>query len=267
LIYGSQVRWKLLLAFVIVVALGTLFRNTFWHYIDADATMGSASPFAGTSYYATVTAHMGHPVDVTCEIQAVDKNGIVAARAAFSLTQVDGKANHDGTLDVIREVEVNQDLTIDCMKPDAETPGRRLKRWLLDHPMQALFTALLATIVVGVAWNGVTGGGTSSDPNPATVCSHDVVYHAGGTATTASLTLTNETDGTEQVTTGVPVMNKTGTDGLHLGRLPCGTFVYISAQNQDTPGTISCEITADGVTIEQAESSGAYVIASCSGTA
>jgi hypothetical protein len=69
--------------------------------------------------------------------------------------------------------------------------------------------------------------------------------------------------------------NQTGNIAQEKGRIPWvyefdalpGQFVSISAQNgSDTIG-FECAITIDGVEREQAESWGAYKIASCSGSA
>lgn len=45
-----------------------------------------------------------------------------------------------------------------------------------------------------------------------------------------------------------------------------GDFVQISAQNGRDVGTIKCEILVNGDVIEQAESNGGFVIASCNGS-
>lgn len=85
-----------------------------------------------------------------------------------------------------------------------------------------------------------------------------VVYNVTGSAGSASLTIQNAQGGSEQMTVGLP--------WTRSFTAPPGTFVYVSAQNQDDHGTIACEITADGVTVQSANSSGAYVIAGCSGS-
>lgn len=46
-----------------------------------------------------------------------------------------------------------------------------------------------------------------------------------------------------------------------------GEFVYLSIQNSHETGSVECRILVDGEVIESARSSGAYVIASCSGSA
>lgn len=46
-----------------------------------------------------------------------------------------------------------------------------------------------------------------------------------------------------------------------------GAFVYFSVQNQNDSGDVSCSVTSNGRTVARNSSSGAYVIASCSGKA
>lgn len=45
-----------------------------------------------------------------------------------------------------------------------------------------------------------------------------------------------------------------------------GQFLYVSAQNNNNSGTVSVEITVNGKEIDKATSSGAYVIATASGS-
>lgn len=102
--------------------------------------------------------------------------------------------------------------------------------------------------------------GINNDLNLDLDPSCSVVYSIGGTASSASLTLTNASGNTEQVESVTIPYQRTLT-------IPCGDFVYISAQNNGESGSVTCRITSDGASIETAESSGAYVIATCSGTA
>lgn len=46
---------------------------------------------------------------------------------------------------------------------------------------------------------------------------------------------------------------------------PSNKFVYFSVQNQNESGDVSCSITSNGRTVSSNTSSGAYVIATCSG--
>lgn len=86
-----------------------------------------------------------------------------------------------------------------------------------------------------------------------------VTYRISGTAGSVSLTYVNATGGTEQISTaGVPWEK---TFQMHYG-----DFVYISAQNNGESGSVICEIKLDGNAWKQSTSSGAYTIASCSGS-
>jgi hypothetical protein len=46
-----------------------------------------------------------------------------------------------------------------------------------------------------------------------------------------------------------------------------GSFLYVSAQNEATAGSVTCEILLDGESRTTSTSSGAYVIAECSNAA
>ena len=45
-----------------------------------------------------------------------------------------------------------------------------------------------------------------------------------------------------------------------------GTFRYVSGQNDEDHGKVTCTIYVDGVVVETNSSSGAYVICTASGT-
>lgn len=86
---------------------------------------------------------------------------------------------------------------------------------------------------------------------------HTVQYSITGTTRRASITFTNETNGTQQIDPiEVPwVKNFYAQDGTHL---------YLSAQNNKDWGSVKCKISVDGVDVKVSESDGAYVIATCS---
>lgn len=46
-----------------------------------------------------------------------------------------------------------------------------------------------------------------------------------------------------------------------------GDFIYILAQNQESSGSVTCEITVDGIRVSKNTSTAAYGIAQCDGTA
>jgi hypothetical protein len=83
-----------------------------------------------------------------------------------------------------------------------------------------------------------------------------LVYEVTGDGS-ADLTIENASGGTEQKTVNLPYSEE-------LTRPPDG-FVYLSAQLGGS-GSVSCNITYGGRVVQQASSSGDYVIASCSGS-
>jgi hypothetical protein len=94
-------------------------------------------------------------------------------------------------------------------------------------------------------------GGTSSS------VTHRVNYDLTGTALSASITIQNESGGTEQHVVRVPWTKEF--------RAPQGSFVYLSAQNRGT-GLLEAQIYVDGEPIQRAETTEQYGIASASGT-
>jgi hypothetical protein len=112
-----------------------------------------------------------------------------------------------------------------------------------------LIVALLACDGSGGTSTG--GGGKST---------YTITYRVMGTTDSASVTYSNEHGDTEQISDVDVPWNKT------IKAEP-GQFLYISAQNNDDSGTIVTRIEVDSVRYKESKSEGAYVIASCSGTA
>lgn len=77
-----------------------------------------------------------------------------------------------------------------------------------------------------------------------------------------SLTYENAGGNTEQLQVEIP--ERRWRKEMRVRR---GAFLYVSVQNREDGGSVGCEILVDGVVVERAESSGAYVIATCSGSA
>lgn len=88
--------------------------------------------------------------------------------------------------------------------------------------------------------------------------SGDVEYKVSGTASSVFITL-ETSDGTAQFNADVP-SSKT------YAGFSSGDFVYISAQNNSSTGTVTVEIYKKGDTYKSTTSSGAYCIATASGT-
>ncbi len=88
---------------------------------------------------------------------------------------------------------------------------------------------------------------------------YDVQYRITGTCSSVDITYSNQYGGTEQ--------NKNVILPCFVGfNARSGHFLYISAQNNDKYGSVIVEIYKKGKLYKKSESSGAYVIASVSGT-
>ena len=89
--------------------------------------------------------------------------------------------------------------------------------------------------------------------------SYSVEYKVSGSANSASITYSNAQGGTEQQKINLP-WSKSFT-------VTSGSFLYISAQNEGDSGSVTCQILVNGSVYKTSTSSGAYVIADCSGSA
>jgi len=92
--------------------------------------------------------------------------------------------------------------------------------------------------------------------------SHTVVYQAEadaahGSGRTGDITLQTDAGGTAQQA-GAKLPLTASYASFHSG-----DFVYLSVQNQDYAGTVTCRITIDGKVASENTSSGAYTIAAC----
>jgi len=143
-------------------------------------------------------------------------------------------------------------------KPEAKKGGSN----------KAIIIFALIAIVLCILINTISSGGgggprPTSRPRatsqPATT-SFSVTYEVSGSASKVDLTYNNAQNGTEQLGDKSIPWSKKYT-------MEFGDFMYISAQNQGETGSVTCKIKVDGVVVKQSTSSGAYVIATCSGSA
>lgn len=141
-------------------------------------------------------------------------------------------------------------------------------------PLSALAWAgvlLGVSAVVGVLFS-LGGDDGEGDPPPSTSApAVNVLYEVEGTTDWASITIETPT-GTHQSNPDVPLVvasgPRAGERGTLVGPFRPGDFVYISAQNKRSHGSITCRIsTEDGRVIAENSSSGGYAIASCEGVA
>lgn len=86
-----------------------------------------------------------------------------------------------------------------------------------------------------------------------------MTYKVDGTATDVAITYANSAEGTSQITTKSPWT-------YSFERPKAGQFLYVSAQNQNATGTVHVSITRNGTLFKESTSSGAYVIATASGS-
>ena len=90
-----------------------------------------------------------------------------------------------------------------------------------------------------------------------TIQVYDVKYRVTGSTSSADVTYSNSSGGTQQERVTIPW------DCEFVAA--SGYFAYISAQNRSDHGSIKVEILLNGVPVKQSESRGPYVIASASG--
>jgi hypothetical protein len=113
--------------------------------------------------------------------------------------------------------------------------------------MKKAATLVLALALLGAC--GESGGGKS----------HSMEYRVTGTARSINVTFRNAGgDISQESERAVPW-------GYRF-TVKEGQAVYVSAQNQESFGTVTCEIWLDGVQVKSSTSSGAYTICTAGGS-
>jgi len=92
-----------------------------------------------------------------------------------------------------------------------------------------------------------------------------IKYEVTGTANTASITMRNKDGNTEQISSVTIPWETTFSVKLNLEGYDA-FFAYISAQNNGQTGSVTSKIFVNGNEFQTATSSGAYVIATASGS-
>jgi hypothetical protein len=116
-----------------------------------------------------------------------------------------------------------------------------------------LLVCCIATILLNQNRGGITNSTEDTNMTPG----YNVEYRFTGSTNSANITMLNETGGTEQSVVQIPFTKKL--------KMNAGDFAYISAQNENDSGSISCEIWVNDKKLKESNSDGAYTIASCSG--
>jgi hypothetical protein len=135
------------------------------------------------------------------------------------------------------------------------------------------FAALAAVALFAVAalvWGLKSPAGQQSTAATASSGTHVVTYEADGAGArglrTARYTVRTSDGGTSQGETNLPMKNQDGGTGLVFPGFQPGAFVYLSVQNADAAGSVTCRIKVDGTVISENTSTGGYVIATCQGS-
>lgn len=136
--------------------------------------------------------------------------------------------------------------------PAPHRPELPKRRWLIH-----LWIILGAAAILGVAWLAI------NRPAIQTTTTHTVLYEADADAATGggrtgAYTMQTDSGGSSRGNSALPV-TRTLTD-FHTG-----DFVYLSVQNQDAAGSVTCRITVDGAVVSGNNSTGGYTIATCEG--
>jgi hypothetical protein len=140
--------------------------------------------------------------------------------------------------------------------------GRDLRPEFAEKPKKKrncleIGIAIVIVLVVFIVW--IMGSSPSGSSSSSRQTSYQVIYEITGTAHDGvSLTYENAQGGTEQ---GTYILPETIRFTMNYG-----DFAYISAQNEDDHGSVTCRILIDGVEWKKSTSTGAYVIATYSGS-
>lgn len=122
----------------------------------------------------------------------------------------------------------------------------------------AAYILVTVGLLVACVWLFGFAGNSRSVPRsfPESTTSQ-ITYRIKGSASRVSLTYNNAQGGTEQKEARVPWEISFNARS--------GAFLYVSAQNNGSMGTVTCEILVDGLVVRTSTSEGAYKIATCSG--
>lgn len=128
-----------------------------------------------------------------------------------------------------------------------------------------LVCGLAAVVVLAGAglWLARTSPGEAD-----TAATRTVLYEAEGAgargARTAFYTLQTPS-GTTQGAISLPLRTNAGDTGLSVAGFRSGDFVYLSVQNKDAAGSVTCRISVGGNLVSKNTSTGGYTIATCKG--
>jgi hypothetical protein len=141
-----------------------------------------------------------------------------------------------------------------------ETTDRRVENALLDAIQAALPAAAPDSVPPAEVRTPPVERPPRPSAAPAPSESYKVTYRVRGTAGRVALTYRNREGATEQSTVGLPWQ-------VSFDARRGNSFLYVSAQNQDPAGSVTCEILLGEETRSTSTVTGAYVIAECTNAA
>jgi hypothetical protein len=196
------------------------------------------------------------------DVRSVDfkEFGVYGAGTRHRLRVTVQAAGQGGTSVVVeRELFREERLLWTSSRKPIETTDRSIENALLDA-IQAALPAPDSAPPAEVRTPPPVDRPARSATAPASQGAYKVTYRVRGTAGRVALTYRNREGSTEQSTVGLPWQ-------VSFDARRGNTFLYVSAQNQDAAGSVTCEILLGDETRSTSTVSGAYVIAECANAA
>lgn len=140
-------------------------------------------------------------------------------------------------------------------EPESPTP----RKSNATHPAVWMTISIVGGLAI-LAYM-LSGGmeGSASDNSRSNSDRVEVIYNVTDTRNgNVSLTYQNSSGNSQQDAAEATPWKK-------RYRMESGSFMYVSAQRGHNSGSVTCTITVDGKVVERAKSTGAAVIATCSG--
>jgi hypothetical protein len=106
----------------------------------------------------------------------------------------------------------------------------------------------------------------SAPQTPVPATPHVVFYAEGEGTKAASMTLRSESGGVIQKDIALPLIDtSTGKAGIASDQFKRGGHLYISLQNKEASGSVTCRIKVGDKVIDEATSTGNRVVVTCVG--
>lgn len=128
--------------------------------------------------------------------------------------------------------------------------------------MRSALAAIAAALILeGCA--GTAAPSAAASPDLWTSTPLVVVYELDGSATSADITYETPTGSSQQQGVDVPMKTEDGEKGIQITGFSPGAFLYISAQNANDYGDLTCRIRVGGAVVSENTATGEYAITTC----